>query len=42
MRKTILAALTLCCLATPAQPQNLTAEDLTRRTMERRAIEAVV
>jgi hypothetical protein len=41
MRKTILAALILCCLATPAQPQNLTAEDLTRRTIERRAIEAV-
>jgi hypothetical protein len=42
MRKTILAALALFCLSAAAHTQNLTAEDLTRRTIERRAIEAVV
>jgi hypothetical protein len=42
MRKTILAALALFCLSASAHTRNLTAEDLTRRTIERRAIEAVV
>jgi hypothetical protein len=41
MRKLILAAITLICTLASAQAQNFSAEDLTRRTVERRAIEAV-
>ena len=41
MRKLILAALTLTCTFASAQAQNSSAEDLARRTVERRAVEAV-
>jgi hypothetical protein len=37
-----LAALALICAAAPAQAQNLPADDLTRRMIERRAVEAVI
>jgi hypothetical protein len=42
MRNTILAAFALCWLAMSAHTQNLPTEELTRRTIERRAIEAVI
>jgi hypothetical protein len=41
MRKLILAALTLICILASTQAQNSSAEDLARRTVERRAVEAV-
>ncbi|MGB6660442.1 MAG: DUF1254 domain-containing protein [Xanthobacteraceae bacterium] len=42
MKKAVLTALTLICLAAPAQAQNFSAEGLARRTIERRAVEAVI
>ena len=42
MNRAIVAALTLVCAVTPVQAQNLTADDLARRTIERRAVEAVI
>jgi hypothetical protein len=42
MERTVLAALSFICLAAPAQPQNLSTDDLARRTVERRAVEAVI
>ena len=41
MSKSIFAALGLLCCAIPAQAQTLSAEDITRRAIERRAVEAV-
>jgi hypothetical protein len=41
-RRTALAALTVICLAAPAVAQNFSAEDLARRTIERRAVEAAI
>ena len=42
MNRAIVAALTVVCAVTSVQAQNLTAEDLARRTIERRAVEAVI
>ena len=42
MKGSILSALTLICTITSSQGQNLSADDLTRRTLERRAVEAVI
>jgi hypothetical protein len=42
MKRLALAALVLICGAASGHTQNLTADDLARRTVERRAIEAVV
>jgi hypothetical protein len=42
MRKTIFAALGLICAAVSANAQNFSADDLARRTIERRAVEAVI
>jgi hypothetical protein len=42
MKKVVLAALALICAAAPAHPQNFSAEDLAKRTIERRAVEAVI
>jgi hypothetical protein len=42
MRKLILATLTLICTLASAQAQSFSAEDLARRTVERRAVEAVI
>jgi hypothetical protein len=42
MKRSVLAALSLICVATSATGQNLPAEDLARRTIERRAVEAVI
>jgi hypothetical protein len=42
MRKLILATLTSICTLAFAQAQSLSAEDLARRTVERRAVEAVI
>jgi hypothetical protein len=42
MKRATLAALTLICAAASGHTQNFTAEDLARRTIERRAIEAVI
>jgi hypothetical protein len=41
MRKLILATLTLICTLASAQAQSSSAEDIARRTVERRAVEAV-
>ncbi len=41
MRRSIFVALTLLCCAIPAQAQTSSTEDLTRRAIERRAVEAV-
>jgi hypothetical protein len=41
MKKAIFAALGLICLAGSANAQN-SADDLTRRSIERRAVEAVI
>jgi hypothetical protein len=38
----MLAALALLCAASSSQAQNLLADDLARRTMEQRAVEAVI
>jgi hypothetical protein len=42
MNRAIVAAFTFICAATSAQAQNLSADDLARRTIERRAVEAVI
>jgi hypothetical protein len=42
MRKIILAALAVTWFAASAYPQNFSAEDLARRAIERRAVEAVI
>jgi hypothetical protein len=42
MQKPILAALALICAATPTRAQNLSAAELVRRAIERRAVEAVI
>src|SRR4249919_3678882 len=42
MNRTIFAAFTFICAVTSAQAQSLSAEDLARRTVERRAVEAVI
>ena len=42
MRKLILATLTLICTLASAQAQGFSSEDLNRRTIERRAVEAVI
>src|SRR3954471_9543106 len=42
MNRAIVAALTFICAATSAQAQNLSTDDLARRTIERRAVEAVI
>lgn len=42
MRKLILATLTSICTLASAQAQSLSAEDLARRTVQRRAVEAVI
>ena len=42
MNRNIVAALTFICAATSALSQNLSADDLARRTIERRAVEAVI
>jgi hypothetical protein len=42
MRRTFLAALTVICLTAPAAAQTFSAEDLARRTIERRAVEAAI
>jgi len=42
MKRTVLAALTVICAATAAPAQNFSAEDLARRAIERRAVEAVI
>jgi hypothetical protein len=38
----MLAALTLVCVTTSAPAQNFSSADLTRRTIERRAVEAAI
>jgi hypothetical protein len=42
MKSTVLAALAVMCAAASAHAQNLSPEDLARRTIERRAVEAVI
>jgi hypothetical protein len=42
MNRTLLAALTVICAAAFAKTQDFTAEELSRRTVERRAVEAVI
>ncbi len=42
MRVSILAALALTCLTTSALAQDLAPHELARRTIERRAVEAVI
>ena len=42
MTRTILAVLAFVWVSTTSQAQNLPAEDLARRTIERRAVEAVI
>src|SRR5882672_6205956 len=42
MIRTALAALALICAAAPAPAQNLSSEELARRAVERRAVEAVI
>ena len=42
MKRAVLMVLTFICLAGPARSQNFSTEDLTRRTIERRAVEAVI
>ena len=42
MNRIVLAAFAALCTAAPAQAQTLSAEDLARRTVERRAVEAVI
>jgi hypothetical protein len=42
MKRTVLVALAFVCAAASAQTQNFSAEDLARRTIERRAVEAVI
>jgi hypothetical protein len=40
--RTVIAALALICAIASARAQDFSAEDLARRTIERRAIEAVI
>jgi hypothetical protein len=42
MNKIALAALALICTSSLAQTQNFSSEDLARRTIERRAVEAAI
>src|SRR6478736_751116 len=42
MNKIVLAALALVCTSVSAQTQNFSSEDLARRTIERRAVEAAI
>src|SRR6195952_2888254 len=42
MRNSILSAFALICAMAPAHPQGLSPDDLARRTVERRAVEAVI
>src|SRR5882672_10240521 len=42
MIRTTLAAIALICATAPAHAQNLSAEELARRAVERRAVEAVI
>ena len=42
MRKLVLAALAITWFAASAYPQNFSADDLARREIERRAVEAVI
>ena len=42
MRKTIFVASGLICAAMSANAQNYSADDLARRAIERRAVEAVI
>lgn len=42
MNKIVLAALALICTSASAQTQNFSSEDLARRTIERRAVEAAI
>jgi hypothetical protein len=42
MIRTILAALALMCGSASAQAQSFSGDDLARRTIERRAVEAVI
>jgi hypothetical protein len=42
MSRTVIAALALICAIASARAQDFSAEDLARRTIERRAIEAVI
>ncbi|SEC50758.1 Uncharacterized conserved protein [Rhizobiales bacterium GAS188] len=42
MKRTVLAALPILCLAGAVQAQDFSAEELTSRTVERRAVEAVI
>jgi len=42
LNRIVLAAFAAICAAAPAQAQTLSAEDLARRTVERRAVEAVI
>ncbi len=42
MRRTVLATFAVVCAATAVEAQSLSADDLARRTIERRAVEAVI
>ena len=42
MIRTVLAAFALICAAASAQAQNFSAEELARRAIDRRAVEAVI
>jgi hypothetical protein len=42
MKRSMLSALALICAMASAHPQNLSPDDLARRTIERRAVEAVI
>jgi hypothetical protein len=42
MKKILLTALPLICTSALAQAQNFSSEDLNRRMIERRAVEAVI
>jgi hypothetical protein len=42
MKTIVLAALALICALASAQTQNFSSEDLVRRTIERRAVEAAI
>jgi hypothetical protein len=42
MKRAAFAALVLICAVAPGHAQNLSSDDLARRTIERRAVEAVI
>jgi hypothetical protein len=42
MKKSVLSALAMVCTITSSHGQNLSADDIARRTVERRAVEAVI